>query len=166
MYKCTSKCASRFASAKALRPSLPTFLQTSKNASRQFSSSPTRYQRDWGSSKLFSISDEVRHALKSHMPLVALETTIYTHGFPYPQNLALASHLESVVRLNGAIPATIGLLNGVIKIGLTAEELTELVSPADKKEIMKVSIRDLPYITGLVRIPTAAKLHPLTLPRA
>jgi len=121
---------------------------------------------DWGSSNLFSISDEVRLALKTHMPLVALETTIYTHGFPYPDNLALASHLESVVRLNGAIPATIGILNGVIKIGFTAEELTELVSSAGKTETMKVSIRDLPYITGLVSIPTLAKSQPLTFPRA
>jgi pseudouridine-5'-phosphate glycosidase/pseudouridine kinase len=115
---------------------------------------------------LFSISDEVRHALKTHMPVVALETTIYTHGFPYPDNLALASHLESVVRLNGAIPATIGILNGGIKIGMTPEELTELVSSAGKTDMMKVSIRDLPYIAGLVSIPTFVKSQPLTFPRA
>lgn len=101
-------------------------------------------------SKLFAVSDEVRSALHAQKPVVALESTIYTHGYPYPDNVALASHLESVVRLNGAIPATIGILNGQARVGLSAEEIIELASAATKKDTMKVSRRDLAYITGLV----------------
>lgn len=101
-------------------------------------------------SKIFNISDEVRWGVQNLKPVVALETTIYTHGFPYPSNVALASHLESVVRMNGGIPATIGVLNGVARVGLSPEELTELASAAGEKETMKISRRDLPYITGLV----------------
>jgi pseudouridine-5'-phosphate glycosidase/pseudouridine kinase len=83
---------------------------------------------------------------------VALETTIYTHGFPYPDNVALATHLESVVRDNGGIPATIGVLNGVARVGLSEKELTELVNPSSNTELMKVSRRDLPFIAGLVSL--------------
>lgn len=83
-------------------------------------------------------------------PIVALETTIYTHGFPYPDNVALATHLETVVRTNGGIPATIGVLHGVARVGLSPQELIELASAAGKMETMKISRRDLPYITGLV----------------
>jgi pseudouridine-5'-phosphate glycosidase/pseudouridine kinase len=63
--------------------------------------------------KLLSIHEEVEHAVRTGKPVVALETTIYTHGFPYPENVALASHLESLVRAHGGVPATIGILNGV-----------------------------------------------------
>ncbi len=72
-------------------------------------------------------------------------------GFPYPENAALASHLESVVRLNGAIPATIGVLHGVARIGLESEELVQLCSSAGKPDTVKVSTRDLSYICGLVQ---------------
>lgn len=101
-------------------------------------------------SKIFQISDEVREAVHSGKPVVALETTIYTHGFPYPDNVALASHLESVVRVNGGIPATIGVLDGVARVGLSPEELIQLASAGGEKTAMKVSRRDLPFITGLV----------------
>ena len=96
------------------------------------------------------LSDEVEAAIQSNMPIVALETTIYTHGFPYPDNVALALNLESVVRRNGAIPATIGILNGVAHVGFSSEEMTTLASSAGKPETMKVSRRDLPYILGMV----------------
>jgi pseudouridylate synthase / pseudouridine kinase len=102
---------------------------------------------------VFRISPEVQDAVHSKSPVVALETTIYTHGFPYPDNVALASHLESVVRLNGGVPATIGVLNGVARVGLTPGELIELAEGYGKGETMKVSRRDLPYITGLVSLP-------------
>lgn len=69
----------------------------------------------------------------------------------YPENIALASHLESVVRLHGGIPATIGVLNGVARVGLDTEQIIELASSAGKPETMKVSTRDLSYICGLVR---------------
>lgn len=73
-------------------------------------------------------------------------------GFPYPENVALSSHLESLVRVNGGIPATIGVLNGVARVGMQAEELIELVSKAGKSETMKVSRRDLGFISGLVML--------------
>ncbi|KAL8721604.1 MAG: hypothetical protein Q9181_007675 [Wetmoreana brouardii] len=95
------------------------------------------------------VSEEIQEAIHTKKPVVALETTIYTHGFPYPQNVALASRLESVVRLNSGIPATIGVLNGVARVGLTAEELIELAASAGKPTTRKISRRDLGYICGL-----------------
>lgn len=65
--------------------------------------------------------------------------------------MTLASLLESVVRVNGGVPATIGVLNGVARVGLDAGELVELASTAEKKNALKVSRRDLGYICGLVR---------------
>ncbi|KAK2762848.1 hypothetical protein FQN54_001023 [Arachnomyces sp. PD_36] len=100
-------------------------------------------------SRFFKVSEEVRDALNTGKPVVALETTIYTHGFPYPANIALASRLESVVRINGGIPATIGILNGVAHVGMSAEELIELATSAENKSALKVSRRDLGYICGL-----------------
>lgn len=74
-------------------------------------------------------------------------------GFPYPENTALASHLESLVRINGGLPATVGVLNGVARVGFGAEELIELTSSAGKAETRKVSRRDLGYLTGMVCFP-------------
>jgi hypothetical protein len=102
----------------------------------------------------FKISPEVAQALRESRPVVALETTIYTHGFPYPENVALALDLEKTVRANGAIPATIGVVGGVARVGLTREEIEMLAEGAGKPETMKVSRRDLPYILGMVcRLP-------------
>jgi hypothetical protein len=95
-------------------------------------------------------SPEIIWALESRQPVVALETTIYTHGFPYPDNVRLALDLETIVRQNGAIPATIGILDGVARVGMSSEEITALASAAGKPETMKVSRRDLPYILGMV----------------
>ncbi|KAL8851047.1 MAG: hypothetical protein Q9221_004037 [Calogaya cf. arnoldii] len=99
--------------------------------------------------RFLHVSDEIQAAVHNNQPVVALETTIYTHGFPYPQNTALASHLESVVRLNGGIPATIGVLNGVARVGLSPEEIIELTASAGMPETRKVSRRDLAYMCGL-----------------
>ncbi|RFU31299.1 hypothetical protein B7463_g5016, partial [Scytalidium lignicola] len=96
----------------------------------------------------FKISEEVEHAIATNTPVVALETTIYTHGFPFPNNVALALELESIVRKNGGVPATIGILDGVARVGLTENEIREVASAAGKPETMKVSRRDLPYILG------------------
>ncbi|KAF2203898.1 hypothetical protein GQ43DRAFT_454125 [Delitschia confertaspora ATCC 74209] len=96
----------------------------------------------------FRISEEVREALHSNKPVVALETTIYTHGFPYPDNVALASHLESVVRINGGVPATIGIIDGICRVGLSAEELIKLASSAGQSTTLKLSRRDLSYVCG------------------
>ena len=98
---------------------------------------------------LFKVSEEVQDALATGKPVVALETTIYTHGFPYPENVGLSSHLESLVRVNGGIPATIGILNGKALVGMQPEELVELVSSAGKQDTWKISRRDLGFIGGL-----------------
>ena len=74
-------------------------------------------------------------------------------GFPYPENTALSSHLESVVRTNGAVPATVGVLNGVARVGLSSEELAELTASAGKPHTRKVSRRDVAYIGGMVHCP-------------
>ncbi|KAF2134449.1 hypothetical protein P153DRAFT_328763 [Dothidotthia symphoricarpi CBS 119687] len=97
----------------------------------------------------FRVSEEVREALNSKKPVVALETTIYTHGFPYPENVALASLLESVVRTNGGVPATIGIIDGVARVGLDPEELIRLTASAGNANTLKLSRRDLSYVCGL-----------------
>ncbi|KAM3066309.1 hypothetical protein ACMFMG_003180 [Clarireedia jacksonii] len=100
-------------------------------------------------SALFNVSEEVTEATVTHKPVVALESTIYTHGFPYPDNVSLAHDLEALVRNNGGIPATIGILNGVAHIGLTSEQLTEIASAAGDPETRKVSRRDIPFLLGM-----------------
>ncbi|OKL55611.1 hypothetical protein UA08_09068 [Talaromyces atroroseus] len=104
---------------------------------------------DFARSRFFQVSDEVRDAIATGKPVVALESTIYTHGFPYPDNVALASLLESVVRKNGAIPATIAVFNGVARVGLNADEIIEVAASARSRTALKVSRRDLGYICGL-----------------
>ena len=100
-------------------------------------------------SKLFHVAEEIEEALQTGKPVVALETTIYTHGFPYPENVALASHLESLVRVNGGVPATIGIVNGTAHVGLNPDRLIELISTAGSKDTWKISRRDLGFIGGL-----------------
>lgn len=76
-------------------------------------------------------------------PLVALETTVISHGLPYPYNLETAQALEDIIKANNANPATIALLDGKIKVGLTNDDLQHL---ATSKEVVKVSRRDLPVV--------------------
>ncbi|KAK2807325.1 hypothetical protein FQN50_005480 [Emmonsiellopsis sp. PD_5] len=106
-------------------------------------------QLSQGASKFLKISEEVQDAIASSKPVVALETTIYTHGFPYPANVELASRLEAIVRRGGAVPATIGVLNGVARVGMAPDELEELAGSSEKQKVLKVSRRDLGYICGL-----------------
>jgi len=87
----------------------------------------------------FRFSPEVLKAKHLQAPLVALETTVLTHGLPYPQNLQLAQDMETQVREHGATPATIGVLEGVIQVGLNDDELQYLVQT---KGLRKVSRRD------------------------
>ncbi|KAG2414245.1 hypothetical protein HFD88_003436 [Aspergillus terreus] len=110
---------------------------------------PARRYYSLDQSKFLKVSEEIRDAVATGKPVVALESTIYTHGFPYPESVALASLLESVVRVNGGVPATIGILNGVARVGLNADEIIELASTAETKSALKVSRRDLGYICGL-----------------
>lgn len=87
-----------------------------------------------------SITDEIANALKEGKPVVALESTILSHGMPYPENIDFAHKVEEVIRNKGAIPATIAIIGGKLKVGLNAEEL-ELMCKG--KDIGKVSRRDV-----------------------
>jgi len=89
------------------------------------------------------INSEVREALEKGQPVVALESTIISHGMPYPQNVETARNVEAIVRKNGAVPATIAIIGGKLKVGLTNEEL-EYFGKTDG--ILKASRRDLPFI--------------------
>jgi pseudouridine-5'-phosphate glycosidase len=91
-------------------------------------------------------SEEVAKAMKENKPIVALESTIISHGMPYPQNVETAKEVEQLIRDNGAVPATIAILDGKIKIGVNEEELEFL---GTNKEIEKVSRRDLPYVIAM-----------------
>jgi pseudouridylate synthase len=91
-------------------------------------------------------SEEVAKAMKENKPVVALESTIISHGMPYPQNVETAKEVEQLIRENGAVPATIAILDGKIKIGVNEEELEFL---GTNKEIEKVSRRDLPYVIAM-----------------
>lgn len=118
------------------------------------------------------LSEEVKDAVSESKPLVALESTIISHGMPYPQNYETALKIEETVRNNGAVPATIAIINGIIKIGLSNDDIEflsrnkilkfiqtkghgkivlnkdepELVSPEKRNNILKASRRDLPVI--------------------
>lgn len=100
-------------------------------------------------SPFLRVSEEVQQAIEERRPVVALESTIYTHGFPYPDNIALASHLESVVRITGGIPATIGIVGGIARVGLSPEEVVRLAGSSGKPDTLKVSRRDLGFACGL-----------------
>ncbi len=98
--------------------------------------------------RFLDVAPEVGAALESGGAVVALESTIITHGMPYPQNVATAREVEAVVRGNGAVPATIAIIGGRIKIGLTDEELDWL---GTAKDVLKLSRADLPYAVASKR---------------
>lgn len=91
------------------------------------------------------LSPEVADALAAGGPVVALESTIISHGMPYPQNVAMATEVEDIIREHGATPATIAILDGKICVGLTPEQLELLASDGN---VAKVSVRDLPYVVA------------------
>jgi pseudouridine-5'-phosphate glycosidase len=93
--------------------------------------------------RLLHCTDEVRAALDEHRPVVALESTIISHGMPYPRNVEMAREVEAIIRDEGAVPATIAVLDGVPRIGLDDAAL-ELLGSDDT--VRKVSIRDLPHV--------------------
>ncbi|TRZ36046.1 pseudouridine-5'-phosphate glycosidase [Niallia circulans] len=88
-------------------------------------------------------SNEVLEAKKNNKAIVALESTIISHGMPYPQNVETAKEVEDIIRKNGAVPATIAIIDGKIKIGLSDDEIEFL---AQSNDIEKASRRDLPYL--------------------
>ncbi len=88
------------------------------------------------------VSDEVRDAIASRQPVVALESTIFTHGLPRPRNVEVAMRGEEIVREGGGVPATIGVVHGQSVVGLSPEEINELAYDDD---VTKASVRDLAY---------------------
>ncbi len=93
--------------------------------------------------KYLDISEEVKSAIESNRPVVALESTIISHGMPYPKNVETALSVERIIRDHGAIPATIAILNGRLKVGLSADEIEMLGKASD---VVKASRRDIPFI--------------------
>ena len=81
------------------------------------------------------INPEVANALQNNIPVVALESTIITHGMPYPENLKMVLEVEEIIRDNHAVPATIAVVDGVVKIGLSKDEVRSL---SEKKDVIKV----------------------------
>jgi pseudouridine-5'-phosphate glycosidase len=97
-------------------------------------------------SKYFSLSVEIASARRKNMPIVALESTVITHGLPKPQNQTVAQDMEQTIRSEGATPATIALLDGKVNVGLSPDQLERL---ANSSEAIKVSLRD--FATCLVQ---------------
>ena len=92
------------------------------------------------------IAPEVQRALDAKQPVVALESTIISHGMPYPQNVATALQVEQEVRNHGAVPATIAIVNGRLKAGLSPAEIEALGKSG--RDVVKVSRRDVPFIVA------------------
>lgn len=106
--------------------------------------------------EFLKISPEVQFALDNNRPVVALESTIISHGMPYPQNVQTAETVENIIRDNGCVPATIAIINGVMTVGCTAEEIDMLGRAGTT--VPKVSRRDLPVIIagGMMGATTVA----------
>ncbi|MFP4186815.1 MAG: pseudouridine-5'-phosphate glycosidase [Acholeplasmataceae bacterium] len=95
-----------------------------------------------------SISQEVSAALRASRPLVALESTIISHGMPYPENVKMARKVEEIIRGEGAVPATIAIIDGTIRVGLSVSELSRLAQDPD---VLKVSKPDIAYAVSQKR---------------
>lgn len=91
----------------------------------------------------FRVNPEVQKALDENRPVVALESTIISHGMPYPQNVETALKVEKIIRDNGCVPATIGIIDGVGVVGMNKDEIAEF---GKRQDILKASTRDLPVI--------------------
>ena len=96
--------------------------------------------------QFLDIAPEVQHALAHNLPVVALESTIISHGMPYPQNVATALKVEAEVRAQGAVPATIAIMGGRLKAGLAPAEIEALGQQGPS--VTKVSRRDIPFIVA------------------
>lgn len=106
--------------------------------------------------KYLDVRNDIKEAIEANKPVVALESTILSHGMPYPENLEFARNVERIIKEEGAVPATIAIIGGKIKVGLSDEEL-EIMCKAEN--VGKVSRRDLPiYIstgkTGATTVTT------------
>ncbi|MEG1311368.1 MAG: pseudouridine-5'-phosphate glycosidase [Romboutsia sp.] len=113
--------------------------------------------------KYLQVHPEVKKAIAGGNPVVALESTIISHGMPYPKNIEMAKNVSKIIRENGAIPATIAIIDGILKVGLTEEEIEFL---GTNKNVVKASRRDLPFIiskklTGATTVATTMILADL-----
>src|SRR5699024_6696256 len=97
--------------------------------------------------QLIDLTKEVQEALENNQPVVALESTIISHGMPYPQNVEMAKKTEEIIRENGAVPATIAIMDGRIKVGLTEDDLELLAK--EGRNVTKVSRRDLAEVVAM-----------------
>ncbi len=102
-----------------------------------------------------SVQPEVADAVAAGRPVVALESTIISHGMPFPQNVEMATEVEGIVSANGAVPATIAVIEGVCQVGLSPEQLHHLATVGD---VVKATTRDLPWLmaTGRTGATTVA----------
>ena len=110
---------------------------------------------------MIKLTTELKSALAKGKPVVALESTIIAHGMPFPQNLAMAQEVETIVRDHGAIPATIAVVDGELRAGLSPEELKHFAKTGPS--IIKVSTRDLPFVvarkmTGATTVASTMRL--------
>jgi pseudouridine-5'-phosphate glycosidase len=96
-------------------------------------------------SEYLNIHPEILQALAEKKPVIALESTIIAHGMPYPENISTALAVEDIIRKNGAIPATIAILQGKLCVGLDSNQLEVL---GNTKDVWKVSLRDMPYVVS------------------
>ncbi|GGP12606.1 pseudouridine-5'-phosphate glycosidase [Oceanobacillus neutriphilus] len=92
--------------------------------------------------QLLEISQEVQESIQNNLPVVALETTLISFGLPYPENYQTGLEMERIIRESGAIPATIGVVDGKVKVGLSCDEIKRF---ATDSAVTKVSVRDMPY---------------------
>ena len=104
--------------------------------------------------KFTIVSDEVTSAIAKKNPIVALESTIISHGMPFPQNEQTALEVEDIVRSNGATPATVAVIKGKLKVGLNRSEIKDL---STKPDIIKMSKSNL--YTGILRNQTGSSLR-------
>lgn len=100
--------------------------------------------------KYLDIAPEVAQALAANSPVVALESTIISHGMPYPQNVQMANQVEQVIRDHGATPATIAIMDGRLKVGLSTDDIERLAKHG--QATAKVSRRDVPFIIASKQI--------------
>ena len=110
---------------------------------------------------MIKLTEELKSAIAKNQPVVALESTIIAHGMPFPQNLEMAQEVEQIIRDNGAIPATIAVIDGELRAGLSTSELEHFAKTGPS--IIKVSTRDLPYvvarkITGATTVASTMRL--------
>ena len=102
------------------------------------------------------VADEVASALAESRPVVALESTIISHGLPRPENLRVAIEVEDIVRAGGAVPATIAMLGGVVYIGLSRDLLEQV---ATRDDVVKVSVRDIATVAATSQIAARAGIE-------